>query len=802
MRYYQATSQPYVSQYVGNKYNPDLYLKAASVLEDRLNQAEAANAKFQETGEVTPGYYTGEEAKMFNEKTKQFKQQAEQAALAGKTSELRDAILKGQAHVNSGQANKIKQDFDYTQKYIMPERMKEGDVIFQGEGQDYSGMAFVPEDAYKGHRNTLSPQSLDYLKQFQADVDQWSKDTYVTEQDPSTGEDVTRKVTESANFSDYRRQAFGERIDDKISAMNSDLSNPGLDLSGIGYEKGKGFLGADATPGSGKDPNHPEWSEMQVKAKKQILDYGNLLYHVVGKEASKLSGVNGSSTPPAKKPRGLEIPHVLGEQFPSSQERGFAEKPIENYSDFEGNYKKLTSPENVYGDVITKYVGDEKTSKALIALLQTNPIEDVVGKIAEVLPEDQVNAFAQELAEKEAKINDIKEDMDLVNLDVSERAKQGLKLPIDNTGNINVPKDLLTKANRVVGYLSPNDIADLNSVKKSIEEKISPPTTYRGAKPKEIGENEKQLNSDYSSLIKQYNGDTNNPEFKKEAVNLYNDYWKDVNPIPAEEQTRLVHKYLKESNTDVGKYYIKKDELMKEHFNDPKFQLKGWTPKEFGIKSKGSSVGDVIKDAAISSLEIFPHISPETGEPLKETDLKDKVFTTNRDGTINMVGTPDFSTATLFPDVANGRFMLRYDAYPTEEDAKAKKNKQAMYIDVTEASLQELQKDYPQEAVAFVQKNEMWQELKNLPSEKTKTADKIFDVSGALAESFKQVKIERRGNSYFIDAPPGWDNTPGKAYSKEKILDQLWKIKALFGGASGEVAPEKKPVASLQQLLE
>lgn len=792
MRYYTQKSEPFVSSYVGNKYNPDLYLKAGAMLEDRLNQAEAANAKFQETGELTPGYYTGEEAKMFNEKTKQFKQQAEQAALAGKTNELRDAILKGQAHLNSRQANKINRDREYTEKYIVPERMKEGDVIFQGEGQDFSGVDYVPEDAYKGFRNELSPQSLNYLKNFQADVDQWSRDTYVTEQDPTTGEDVTRKVTESANFSDYRRQAFGERINEKIDAMGPDLSNPGVDFSGINYEKRKGYLGADATPGSGKDPNHPEWSEMQVKAKEQILDYGKLLFHVVGKEANKLSGANGSSTPPAKKPRGLEIPHVLGEQFPSSQERGFAEKPIENYSDFESNYKKLTSPENVYGDVITKYVGDEKTSKALIALLQTNPIEDVVGKIAEVLPEDQVNSFIGELAEKEAQINDIKEDMDLVNLDVSERAKQGLKsLTTNPDGSVKVPQDLVSKARYSAGYTSKERNVHFGGPEVAINSELHPNVPWgKTFKNKEAINSLQEKYNEYTGSIRK-----GVPLDEGYLYDIWNEY------IDETGGNEKVQKYYKNEGGEVGKYLIKRDELMKEHFNDPKFQLKGWTPKEFGIKSKGSSVGDVIKDAAISSLEIFPHVNPKTGEHFTETDLNEKVFKTE-DGKITMVGIPDFSTATLFPDVANGRFMLRYDAYPTEADAKERKNKESMYVDVTTSALQELQKDYPQEAVAFVQKNEMWQELKNLPSEKTKTADKIFDISGALAEPFKQVKIERRGNSYFIDAPPGWDDTPGKAYTKEEILDQLWKIKALFSGASEEVAPGGKSVASLQQLLE
>lgn len=795
MRYYQSTNQQYIPQYSGGL-NLDLILKTGQLQQDRFNKAEEANAKFQETGEVTPGYFTVPEAKAFNEKTKQFKQQAEQAALAGKTAELRDAILKGQAHINSGKANKIKQDYEYTQKYIMPERMKEGDVLFQGEGQDFSGLDYVPEDAYKGHRNELSPQSLTYLKNFQADVDNTLSETFVPELDPVTGEWKTVKASQSSNYQDYRREAFGERINDKITAMGADLSNPGLDLSGIFYEKGKGYLGKDATPGSGKDPNHPEWSELQVNAKKQILDYGNLLYHVVGKEASKLSGAGGSSIPPAKKPRGLEIPHVLGEQFPSSQERGFAEKPIENYSDFEGNYKKLTSPENVYGDVITKYVGDEKTSKALITLLQTNPIEDVIGKIAEVLPEDQVNSFIGELAEKEAKVNDIKEDMDLVNLDVSERAKQGLKsLTTNPDGSVKVPQDLIKKARYSAGYTSKEAPQTIGGTAIGINKILHPGMPWSNLVQKD--EPTKELEQKYNEWIDIQKSGA--PVSENYLDDIYNEY------IDAKGGQEKIQKYYKNEGGEVGKYLIKKDELMKEHFNDPKFQLKGWTPKEFGIKPKGSSVGDVIKDAAISSLEIFPHISPETGEPLKETDLKDKVFTTNSDGTINMVGTPDFSTATLFPDVANGRFMLRYDAYPTEEDAKAKKNKQAMYIDVTEASLQELQKDYPQEAVAFVQKHEMWQELKNLPSEKTKTADKIFDVSGNAAKIFEQIKVERRGDSYFIHAPKGWDDKPGKAYDKEDILDQLWKNKVLFSGASEEVAPGGKsqevPV-SVQELLE
>jgi hypothetical protein len=797
MRYYSAKSEPYVSSYIGNKYQPDLYLKAGAILEDRLNKAEEANAKFQETGELTPGYYTAlsGEAEEINQKIRATKQRAAQAASEGKTRELTDALYQGQAIYTSPQAKRVQSDFEKTNKYITPEIVKregkEGEAFLMRGSKDPNAIrntVNIPDEWYGLYDNKLSPQSLTYLKNFQADVDQWSKDTYITEQDPSTGEDVTRKVTESANFSDYRRQAFGERIDDKINAMGPDLSNPGEDLSGIFFEKGKGYLGTDATPGSGKDPNHPEWSEMQVKGKEKILDYGNLLYHVVGKEVSKLSGASGSSVPPAKKPRGLEIPHVLGEQFPSSQERGFAEKPIENYSDFEGNYKKLVSPENVYGDVITKYVGDEKTSKALIALLPTNSIEDVVGKIAEVLPEDQVNAFAQELVEKEAKINDIKEDMDLVNLDVSERAKQGLTLPIDDKGNINVPQDLIQKARRYAGY----DPSTIGGPLVAINNVIHPNKPWSKLVAKD--EQAIELEQKYNEYIKAEKSGV--PFDKNYLKDIYNEY------VDASGGQEKVKNYYKNEGGEVGKYLVKKDELMKEHFNDPKFQLKGWTPKEFGIKSKGTSVGDVIKDAAISSLEIFPHISPETGEPLKETDLKDKVFTTNSDGTINMVGTPDFSTATLFPDVANGRFMLRYDAYPTEEDAKAKKNKQAMYIDVTEASLQELQKDYPQEAIAFVQKNEMWQELKNLPSEKTKTLDKVFDVSGDLAIPFKEIKIQKRGNSYFIDAPAGWDNTPGKAYSKEEILDQLWKTKALFSGASEEVAPAGKFQPSVQELLE
>lgn len=793
MRYYNAPTTPYVSQYVGSKYSPDLYLKAGAILEDRLNQAEAANAKFQETGELTPGRFTqlSGEAEAFNQKTRQYKEQATQAAANDSARELTDILLKAQQHLNSSQASKIKQDLDYTQK-LAPELMKEGPKrIVKGDTLYNSSMQLDPS-LYQIQSDTYGKEARELVKSYwNPDVVMKSLPVQPTGQYDDNGDPLFTDGQQTITLKDASRKAFAKDFTTIIDNFGPTLNNYG-DFTGIPYASNDQFKDLSQEKGTAsKNSPNSNWSAAQEAAYNYALDEANTLFYTDDRFKLDYSGSGGSTTPPAKKPRGLEIPHVLGEQFPSSQERGFAEKPIENYSDFEGNYKKLTSPENVYGDVITKYVGDEKTSKALIALLQTNPIEDVVGKIAEVLPEDQVNSFIGELAEKEAQINDIKEDMDLVNLDVSERAKQGLKLPIDDKGNVNVPKDLLTKANRTVGYLSPSDVSDLNSVKKSIEEKISPPTNYRGAKPKAVGEPEKQLNAAYSNLIKNYNGDTNSLEFKKEAVNLYNNYWNEVNPIPAEEQTRLVHKYLKESNTDVGRYFIKKDELMKEHFNDPKFQLKGWTPKEFGIKSKGSSVGDVIKDAAISSLEIFPHVNPKTGEHFTETDLNEKVFKTE-DGKITMVGIPDFSTATLFPDVANGRFMLRYDAYPTEADAKERKNKESMYVDVTTSALQELQKDYPQEALAFTQKHEMWQELKNLPSEKTKTADKIFDVSGDAAKVFEQIKVERRGDSYFIHAPKGWDDEPGKAYDKEEILGQLWKTKVRFSGASEEVAPGGK----------
>ena len=126
MRYYQAQTQPYVSSYVGNKYNSDLYLKAGAMLEDRLNQAEAANAKFQETGELTPGYFTSisGEADEINNKIRQAKQRASEAALAGKTNELKDALLQGQALYNTPIARRVQQDFENTNKYITPEVVK------------------------------------------------------------------------------------------------------------------------------------------------------------------------------------------------------------------------------------------------------------------------------------------------------------------------------------------------------------------------------------------------------------------------------------------------------------------------------------------------------------------------------------------------------------------------------------------------------------------------------------------------------------------------------------------------------
>lgn len=280
MRYYQGQSTPYVSQYVGSKYQPDLYLKAGAILEDRLNKAEEANAKFQETGEVTPGYFTGEEAKMFNEKTKQFKQQAEQAALAGKTNELRDAILKGQAHINSRQANKIKQDFDYTQKYIMPEKMKPGNIAFQGEGQDFSGMDFVPEDAYKGNRDTFQAESLGFAKQVIPDVGSAWVEKYTTIPDPVTGLLKNIQTGEQVSTTEAGRDVFGRKFAPTIDLMGSDLSNP-QDFQGIPYENIKNLNTLDSKPGSAQNPDHPEWSAKQQAVYDRGLAYMEPAFHSI-----------------------------------------------------------------------------------------------------------------------------------------------------------------------------------------------------------------------------------------------------------------------------------------------------------------------------------------------------------------------------------------------------------------------------------------------------------------------------------------------------------------------------------------
>lgn len=814
MRYYQAQNEPYVAQYVGDKYQPKLFLKAGQILEDRFNQAEAANQKFQATGELTPGRFAPKDAELFNAKTREIQERARKAAMEGRSRDLQQALYEGQSHLTSAIANKIQRDFENTTKYVTPELMKEGDVLFAGDDTDWTFSNLIPDEAYKGHRNTFQSESENYAKDLKPEIQRTIQSEFVV--DPTTGEytdKITNKIYDKESLAP---ELFGRRFANVVDEMGNGLENY-QSFHGIPYEIKKNLSKLSSEKGSAKNETHPDWSEKQQAIHERGLNYMSKYFQDViptYEDFTKLQGQNGNSGGRRKKETILEAPSVESEQFAASQETGFSPNDIKTHYDFTSNLKKVTAPENVYADVIKKYTTEE-TAPVLIEMLKTRNPEAVAKGIASVLDENQENAFLQEFAEAKYKNEELKSEMENVQKSISEKAKQGLKLDkyLDENGDIVIPKELEKEVQKKIYFHSdPDNIDDQKYIQNRI---LADYEDSQIANP----EIRKELINEYNNLREEYKGQLNSISFKKAAIELYNRYvdedknyklnklsQEELNKFSKNESNRIIDIF--KSDKTLGEYYTNLNKYTEEHFNDPKLKLQGWIPSQYGIQPKGNSAGQTIQESVEQSIHVLPHINPKTGKPLKEGEIKQKIYKKgDSPGTISFIGVRDTKDAVLFKDPANGRFMMRYAAYPTKEDMESKQNMEYEYVDVTDIAKQTLADEYPDELEAFDRQHEFWQNIKHL-DEGERTLDKVFKVgiTAPQKEMLSQFKIEERGNSYFINGTGSYSGiTLGKARNEQELLNDLFTLipqlglTSSGGGKGMEISPEGKDL-NLQYL--
>ena len=809
MRYYQAQTQPYVSSYVGNKYNPDLYLKAGAMLEDRLNQAEAANAKFQETGELTPGYFTSisGEADEINNKIRQAKQRASEAALAGKTNELKDALLQGQALYNTPTARRVQQDFENTNKYITPEVVKregrEGEAFLIRGPKDPNAIrntANIPAEWYGLYDNKLSPQSLNYLKNFQADVDNELRTAQVPQKNPITGEMEMVAVTNSSQYQDYRRQAFGERLNEKIDAMNPDLSNPGEDFSGVFFEKEKGYLGLDSTPGSGGDPNHPEWSEMQVKAKERILDYGKLLFHEVGKTVDKTTGFDGGNDTPAKQ----NVPY---QPFPAMT--GQSENlPLEKaYTDTKGeailpvDYQTLNKaeealdPKNTWAKVISETYGVSVTPEIYDTLANANPdspfnsqvISTIVGQ--EVTP-DFIAGLANQMETSMTEQNNIA-NVKAAADSYTEQLYPGVLSKVDE------------KALEVVNNKYPifSDVASSGSFTAKLINLAGQPwedpkiksafTSLSDSYQKEIDAVEEAHGGKFS-LNKFSPEDTKK---RKEEYNVIQEAYKQK-AIEILQTSNEYSKTLEKSGGVYGKALNKRNEFIKEIYKEEDNQRPTILIDQFGkFKDPNiESVGTNIKNEVMGNLHNYVDgmIYDRNGKVLNSTEI---LKTDNKTGKTLLQ--QELIPTNIVEDAPNNRMYLKVN----QVDADTKEFI-PYYIDVTQqviAATNNGQMD-PSYLENFNLKNAFWKEIKDVPNNSEKSLGDVAirlklgfgdDVNSysAFKDVMDKVKIKKVGkDSYIFDDGIHAKETIGLGKLLETItkLEHLSKRTQTGGSGVGE----------------
>mgnify|MGYP003617107415 CR=1 FL=1 len=783
MRYYQAQTQPYVSSYVGNKYNSDLYLKAGAMLEDRLNQAEAANAKFQETGELTPGYFTSisGEADEINNKIRQAKQRASEAALAGKTNELKDALLQGQALYNTPIARRVQQDFENTNKYITPEVVKregrEGEAFLIRGPKDPNAIrntANIPAEWYGLYDNKLSPQSLNYLKNFQADVDNELRTAQVPQKNPITGEMEMVAVTNSSQYQDYRRQAFGERLNEKIDAMNPDLSNPGEDFSGVFFEKEKGYLGLDSTPGSGGDPNHPEWSEMQVKAKERILDYGKLLFHEVGKTVDKTTGFDGGNDTPAKQ----NVPY---QPFPAMT--GQSENlPLEKaYTDTKGeailpvDYHTLNKaeealdPKNTWAKVISETYGVNITPKDYDVLASTDPnspfdpqiISTITGQ--EVTP-DFIAGLANQMETSMTEQNNIANVKAAADVYVEQLYPSVLENP---------PQEDILKAETKRQEILLNKSGWTDRGTGIINPEL------REACKQEIAEKKKKF--------------LNQGGKEKDWIPITNEIQRKYVKLNADEAYRTS---LENSPGVYGQAFKARNEFIKEIYKEEDNQRPTILIDQFGkFKDPNiESVGTNIKDEVMGNLHNYVDgmIYDRNGKVLNSTEI---LKTDSKTGKTLLQ--QELIPTNIVEDAPNNRMYLKVN----QVDADTKEFI-PYYIDVTQqviAATNNGQMD-PSYLENFNLKNAFWKEIKDVPNNSEKSLGDVAirlklgfgdDVNSysAFKDVMDKVKIKKVGkDSYIFDDGVHAKETIGLGKLLETItkLEHLSKRTQTGGSGVGE----------------
>jgi hypothetical protein len=804
MRYYQATSQPYVSQYVGSKYQPDLYLKAGAMLEDRLNQAEEANAKFQETGELTPGRFTqlSGEAEAFNQKTRQYKEQAAQAAANNSARELTDILLKSQQHLNSSQAQKIKQDFDYTQK-LAPELMKEGRRIVRGDSMYNSSMNLDPS-LYQTQDDNYDKQSL-----------VWGTTVHPSEVTAALSNMEVADGVPSGTYTkniDMTRNYFGNKFATVIDQMGPGLEKPGSMFTGLEYKKGKDYkdqeLSVEPGTASANSPN-PMWSQYQEQSWNEGLNNMSSLFY--RNYADKLDFKQPTDKENQGQPvdRGTLLPTPIGSTPEIDQQTTVgvqSPRPIKSFDDvskkINDDLNPIVSGQAVAAEALKGVPGAfvQNVSPKMMETLATLEFDPI--QIARVfnVPEDVAVSLSEDLIQDyNTKITDQNNweefQTGIKNEALGEAITRGIikKEDIDiTTGDVKPDAEAIKKTNEKFPILSktPEQMAFWGELKNLAGIPTEDPDTkiaFQNLLTNYEKERKAAEDLDGGKLLSDIKATTDGGKRRKESLALQSVYQE-----KAKEILKSSNEYAKEQEKH-GAYGQYINILNGKTADALKIQetYNTYSPNEIG-NPKGTPDGQTAGNQAVNyalgnlaQLDVYDENGIKSGGDVIEQGLKDKI--TNQVVALNPL--PD----AIVQDIYNGRWYVQARSTAQDENKKPGKvgeESKLYFIDVTKqienATLGATPKIHPSVIQDMKLSNAVYKEIQLMHNGDVKDLGDLSKYYGFPgAEDIKLTKVNKNSYNIKVNVDGDWVNAydvfgeKAKTYSEKELFGTVHQFLTL-----------------------